>query len=191
VILALAHIRLNRAGQSVRGRLVSQVGILGRSYEIIIRSRMPYQSNLERNAVIYQYWQEGKTIEEISTLTGIPHSTVGYYARKFNAAARAGMPLPLPPPSKKQPAEIEFSFLQKHKVMEFLLNLIKTNDAQTIYYNLASMKLLTELFGRLALTKEERELLSSALSVAQQAQPTVQRQGPKLTELFPNSTTHS
>jgi hypothetical protein len=39
---------------------------------------MPYQSNIERNVIIYQHWQEGKTIEEISTLTGIPHSTVGY-----------------------------------------------------------------------------------------------------------------
>jgi len=121
-------------------------------------------------------------------LTSIPHSTVGYYVRKFNAAARAGMPLPLPPPSKKQPAEIEFSFLTKAKVMEFLLNLLKTNDAQTIYYNLASIKLLTELIGRLTLTKDERELLSSAMSVAQQTQQTVQRQGPKLTELFPDST---
>jgi len=170
------------------GSLPSGIGVLGRSYEIIIRFPMPYQSNLERNVVIYQHWQEGKTIEEISTLTGIPHSTVGYYVRKFNTAARAGMPLPLPPPSKKQPAEIEFSFLQKHKVMEFLLNLLRTNDAQTIYYHLASMKLLTELFGRLTLTKEERELLSSAMTVAQQAQPTVQRQGPKLTELFSGST---
>jgi transposase len=149
---------------------------------------MPYQSNLERNAVIYQHWQEGKTIEEISTLTGVPRSTVGYYVRKFNAAARAGMPLPLPPPSKKQPAEIVFSFLTKAKVMEFVLNLLKTGDAQTIYYNLASMKLLTELIGRLTLTKEERELLSSAMTAAKPAQPTVQKQGPKLAELFPDST---
>jgi hypothetical protein len=131
--------------------------------------------------------QEGKTIEEISTLTGVPRSTVGYYVRKFNAAARAAMPLPLPPPSKKQPAEIVFSFLTKAKVMEFVLNLLKTSDAQTIYYNLASMKLLTELIGRLGLTKEERELLSSAMTAAKPAQPTVQRRAATLPELFPDS----
>jgi hypothetical protein len=97
------------------------------------------------------------------------------------------MPLPLPPPSKKQPAEIVFSFLTKAKVMEFVLNLLKTSDAQTIYYNLASMKLLTELIGRLGLTKEERELLSSAMTAAKPAQPTVQRRAATLPELFPDS----
>lgn len=57
-------------------------------------------------------------------------------------------------------SEIMFGFLTKAKAMEFVLNLLKTGDAQTIYYNLASMKLLAELIGRLTLTEEERELLS-------------------------------
>ena len=66
-------------------------------------------------------------------------------------------------------AEIVSGFL-KAKVVEFLLDLLKTSDAQTIHYNLASMKLLAELIGRLTLTKEERELLSSAMTAAKPAQ---------------------
>jgi hypothetical protein len=65
-------------------------------------------------------------------------------------------------------AEIVSGFL-KAKVVEFLLDLLKTSDAQTIHYNLASMKLLAELIGRLTLTKEEREL-SSAMTAAKPAQ---------------------
>jgi hypothetical protein len=125
---------------------------------------MPYRSNIERNAAIYKLWEEGKSIEEISLLTGIPRSTVGYYVHKFNAAARTGGAIPLPPSTEKQPTEILFGLLKKSVAMEYLLTLLKTSDAQTIYYNLAATKLLGEQLGRLELTNEEREVLSSVMT---------------------------
>jgi hypothetical protein len=128
---------------------------------------MPYRSNIERNAAIYKLWEEGKSVEEISLLTGIPRSTVGYYVHKFNAAARTGGAIPLPPPTKKQPAEILFGFLQKYEVMDYLHTQLRICDAPTLYYRLAAMKLLVEITARLELTNEERKLLSSAVTELQ------------------------
>jgi hypothetical protein len=148
---------------------------------------MPYRSNIERNAAIYKLWEEGKSIEEISLLTGIPRSTVGYYVHKFNVAARTGGAIPLPPPTKKQPTEILFGFLEKATAMDYLLTLLKTCDAQTIYYNLAATKLLGEQLGRFELTNEERKVLSSVMTgLWTRAPPQVtdqKRKGPSVTDI--------
>jgi hypothetical protein len=56
----------------------------------------------------------------------------------------------------------------------------------TIYYNLAVIKLLDELFGNIQLTKEEQELLSSAMAASQTRPPQSadeKPQGPKLTDI--------
>ena len=48
------------------------------------RESMGFRRNPERERLIYRYWVQGHTIDEISMLTGIPRSSVGYYVRKFN-----------------------------------------------------------------------------------------------------------
>jgi len=41
--------------------------------------------NPEREAEVFKYWKEGHyTIDQISTSTSIPRSTVGYYTKKFS-----------------------------------------------------------------------------------------------------------
>jgi len=41
--------------------------------------------NREREAEVFKYWKGGHyTIDQISTSTGIPRSTVGYYVKKFS-----------------------------------------------------------------------------------------------------------
>jgi len=148
---------------------------------------MPYRSNIERNAAIYKLWEQGKSIEDISLLTSIPRSTVGYYVHKFNAAARAGGAIPLPPSTKKQPTEIQFGLLKKQEAMDYILTLLKTCNAQTIYYNLAATKLLVEITDRPELTNEERKLLSSVMTLLwTRAPPQVtdqKREGPSVNDI--------
>jgi hypothetical protein len=40
--------------------------------------------NLERRETIHELWLQGFTVDEISSQTGIPRSSVGYYVAKFN-----------------------------------------------------------------------------------------------------------
>ena len=65
-----------------------------------------YTPNLERNKHIYELWERGLTVDRISSLTGVPRSTVGYYVRKFNRLAVEGKPTVFPGAHK---ASREFS----------------------------------------------------------------------------------
>ena len=55
-----------------------------------------YTPNLERNKRIYELWENGRTVDRISFLTGVPRSTVGYYVRKFNRLAVEGKTVVFP-----------------------------------------------------------------------------------------------
>ena len=48
--------------------------------------------NFERENAIYELWKAGCTIDEISSKTGIPRSTVGYYVAKFNKSKNKDTP---------------------------------------------------------------------------------------------------
>jgi hypothetical protein len=122
---------------------------------------MPFETNLDRNNKIYTLWEEGKTVDEISISVGIPRSTAGYYVRKFNQAARQGKTLPLPTKPKQE--DVVQDLLAKVFVADRILNVIKSNDLQKIYYYLASMKLFSELLPKIALTKKQKEMLDSAM----------------------------
>jgi hypothetical protein len=151
---------------------------------------MPFKTNLERNNRIYNLWEEGRTVDEISTSMGIPRSSAGYYVRKFNQAARQGKTLPLPTKAKQD--DVVQDFLAKIFVADRVLNFIKSNDPQKIYYYLASMKLLYELTPKLALTEEQKKILDSAIkdmgitaSWSDQEGSAGVKKGKSLVELFP------
>ena len=53
--------------------------------------------NFERENAIYELWLQDYTIDEISSKTGIPRSTVGYYVAKFNKSKNEDKPRSKPP----------------------------------------------------------------------------------------------
>jgi len=91
------------------------------------------------------------------------------------------------PPSKATRGEAAQGLLTKAFVWQWLLTLLKNNDAQTIYYTLAGVKLVVELTGLLGLTQDERGLLQEALQSL--SQPREQsKPGKKLADIFPDRT---
>jgi hypothetical protein len=124
---------------------------------------MPFATNLDRNNRVYKLWEEGKTVEEISRIMRIPRSSAGYYVRKFNQAATRGKTLTLPLHTETKQEDIVLDFYAKGLLAESLVNIMRNSDAQNRYYSLASIKLLYELTPKLALTKEQKEMLDSAI----------------------------
>jgi len=121
---------------------------------------------LDRNNAIYELWEQGKTIDEISLLLNIPRSTVGYYVRKLNMAAKSVTALAIRPPSRKPPEQVLADLAVKSFVMKYIMEVLRTCDAATTYHTLAGMKLFRDLSTPLALTKEEQEMLFSAMREA-------------------------
>jgi len=58
--------------------------------------------NLERREIIYELWLQGYTVDEISSKTGIPRSSVGYYVAKFNKSKNGDNPRSKPPVKPKR-----------------------------------------------------------------------------------------
>jgi len=53
--------------------------------------------NLERREIIQELWLQGYTVDEISSQTGIPRSSVGYYVAKLNQSKNGDNPRSKPP----------------------------------------------------------------------------------------------
>jgi len=106
-----------------------------------------YSTNSERNRVIYELWEMKLTVEEISSRTGIPRSTVGYYVRKFNKLAAKGKPVVFPGPNHGP--RIPSNYTQDIQLMSNLetriLESVVHGDWEEIYYRLSAFKLLKEL----------------------------------------------
>ena len=106
-----------------------------------------YFTNSERNRVIYELWEKNLTVEEISSNTGIPRSTVGYYVRKFNKLAAKGKPVVFPGPSGS--AIIPTNYTQDIQLMSTLetriLESVVDGEWEGLYYRLSAFRLLKEL----------------------------------------------
>jgi hypothetical protein len=106
-----------------------------------------YFTNSERNRVIYELWEKNLTVEEISSSTNIPRSTVGYYVRKFNRLAIEGKPVVFP--GLNQGARKQGSYTEDSSTMSLLrikiLGLMGDGDWEGLYYRLSAFKLLKEL----------------------------------------------
>ncbi len=106
-----------------------------------------YLANSERNRLIYDLWEANLTVNEISSRTGIPRSTVGYYVRKFNKLAAKGKPVVFPglSPDPRMPRnyteDIQLISRVEAKVLESMAN----GDWKGLYYRLSAFKLLKEL----------------------------------------------
>jgi hypothetical protein len=106
-----------------------------------------YSTNSERNRVIYEFWEMNLTVGEISSRTGIPRGTVGYYVRKFNKLAAKGKPVVFLGPSHSP--GIPSNYTQDIQLMSNLerriLESVVHGDWEGLYYRLSAFKLLKEL----------------------------------------------
>ena len=90
--------------------------------------------NSDREAIVYDHWKIGMTIDKISLITSIPRSTVGYYVKKMRR--KYGRPLQAitsePPVVKRSKEE---RFLEAKVKNEFDLKiwkLFQKGDYRTI-----------------------------------------------------------
>jgi hypothetical protein len=106
-----------------------------------------YSTNSERNRVIYEFWEMNLTVGEISSRTGIPRSTVGYYVRKFNKLAAKGKPVVFPGPSRSpgMPRNYTEDIPLMSNLETRILESVVHGDWKEIYYRLSAFKLLKEL----------------------------------------------
>jgi len=134
------------------------------------------KENIERNKQIYELRSLGYTIEEISLITGIPRSTVGYYVKKFKKYENEGKPLKLAASSKRidisrnEPASSNAlgSFLMKfislQEIPKWTNALLNRGEFDKLYYFLMSIKCAFELDKYFRLTPEELKLSEEILS---------------------------
>lgn len=109
-----------------------------------------YTPNLERNKLVYELWEKGLPVNRISSLTGIPRSTVGYYVRKFNKLAAEGKPVVFPA-GYKTPREASTKKSPMQEMLEAIIGMkafqkMRDGGAEDLYYILMDFKLLEE-FG--------------------------------------------
>ena len=136
---------------------------------------MGFRRNPERERLVYRYWVQGYTIDEISMLTGIPRSSVGYYVRRFNkkygrrsrvkvsflSALGDSMDV------KKDEYSLAVSGIIKSaaliSIFEAVVDLVRQGRLQDAYYCLATIKLFNEIERIYSLTPEERKAAKKAI----------------------------
>jgi orotate phosphoribosyltransferase-like protein len=128
--------------------------------------------NPERNEKIYTLWKEGHTIEEISLLTGIPRSTVGYYIKKFKKQQANRKDLDFEDlftierklrNREREKAQALPSAVAKVFSFKDIIEVMKKGDSREAFYYLATIKLLIDLFKHFQLTPNERQALIEVL----------------------------
>jgi len=137
---------------------------------------MGFRRNPERERLVYRYWVQGHTIDEISRLTGIPRSSVGYYVRKFNRKYGGGNRLqgkfsPIlivaHESSKLNEAKLVdsavFKMISLKSFFDIISPLIREEKYRDLYYLLRCMKLMSEMLQPLMLTPEERKVADKAI----------------------------
>jgi hypothetical protein len=105
--------------------------------------------NIERNKKIFGLWKKGHTIDQISLLTDIPRSTVGYYIRKFNKYQNneriSNFEKFRAVENKENKDEILKTTLTKSMNFQEIFDLIKKRDFEKAYYK---GKTLDEIFEK-------------------------------------------
>ena len=122
-----------------------------------------FKLNPNRNAIIYELWEKGNTVSQISLNTGIPRSTVGYYVRKFNKFAKNGRPVVLPQMREVKKSTALNSAVKKWIRFDIIIEMIKSGDVEKLYYLLSVYKLLKELEDQIFFTQEESKAFFEAL----------------------------
>jgi len=124
-----------------------------------------YTPNLERNKHIYKLWERGLTVDRISSLTGVPRSTVGYYVRKFNRLAVEGKPVVFPGARKASRESFsrvldEMTRYARVESQTIAFKILEQGKAEKLYYMLMDLKLLREL-GLLVTSEDYEKALKS------------------------------
>jgi len=122
-----------------------------------------YEENLSKNSEIFEKWQNGQTVREISEDTGYPISTVGYYVRKFNRRAQKGEPMDFTPTPEVDKVTLALTARAKINASELMTNYMKNSDYEGLYFFLMDIKLMKELRRDLNLTRAESNILISNL----------------------------
>lgn len=129
-------------------------------------------SNAKRNEVIFKLWERDLTVDQISSRTGIPRSTVGYYVRKFNKLALKGKPIVFSKERETAPARktSPFSnFLQIVKEIVVrqaranILKMLREGNYEKLYYLLMDLKLIKELDSIVTIETFEKAIKSIEL----------------------------
>ena len=135
---------------------------------------MSFRRNPERERLVYRYWVQGHTIDEISRLTGIPRSSVGYYVRKFNRRYGEGrlrrkrslILMDMDEGSKMNEVKLVESAVSKmiglKGFFDIIDPLVRQGRYRDLYYLLRSMKLMGEMLQPLIFTPEERKVADKA-----------------------------
>ena len=137
---------------------------------------MSFRRNPERERLVYRYWVQGHTIDEISRLTGIPRSSVGYYVRKFNRRYGEGgrlrrkrslILMSMDEGSKMSEVKLVESAVSKmiglKGFFDIIGPLVRQGRYRDLYYLLRCMKLMGEMLQPLMLTPEERKVADKAI----------------------------
>jgi hypothetical protein len=126
--------------------------------------------NPERERKILELWQFGDTIDEISTLTDIPRSTIGYYVRKFNrnpviretrigGNTHYGPEIPLKTESgSRTNSNAATALLKIFSTKSFIQktqDLINEDKFDQLYYMLLCQQLFPKVLNTFELTPEE------------------------------------
>ena len=114
------------------------------------------RENLQRNEIIYGLWDKGCTIEEISSRTGVPRSSVGYYVRKFNKNARDGKSIVIQHMQEQtnEKGKACTAYI-KYLVMTRIIDCFKKGESDEIMKFLKAYKFYRELSDELAVIEEE------------------------------------
>jgi hypothetical protein len=138
--------------------------------------------NPERERKILEQWQSGDTIDEISILTDIPRSSIGYYVRKFNrnpviretrlgGNTRHGTEIPLNDSENSRRTDDSASATAQLKIFSYSVLIQKAQDLMSadkfdqFYYMLLCQQLFPKVLKTFALTPEEKATLGT-LSVS-------------------------
>ena len=137
---------------------------------------MGFRRNPEREGLVYRYWVQGHTIDEISRLTGIPKSSVGYYVRKFNKKygesvrlRRKLSPILMSVDESPKMSEDElvesavFKMVGLKSFFDIIGPLVREGRYRDLYYLLKCMKLMEGLLQPLMFTPEERKVTDKAV----------------------------
>jgi hypothetical protein len=104
--------------------------------------------NPRREAVIYDHWKNGRTVDDISLIERIPRSSVGYYVKKFNKKGKKLGTL-------KVPRESEFEKIMMLEVqlslffLDELTQMMKENKFREIKETIESYFLLEKFIRNL------------------------------------------
>ncbi len=117
------------------------------------------QENTSRNLLVYDLWEKGRTIDEISLDLGIPRSTVGYYVRKYNRYAKRGEPIAFEGLRKKPDEKVmaAMGYIKTNFFNVMTQTLLEKDGIDKVYKMLMVLKLAKELWRDIFPTPEEAQ----------------------------------